>query len=283
MDFELSHVPRAAPRVDDARTIRGCIVRPVGAGPHPVVILAHGYTSFMDWGFFPELSRRFAVAGVASVRFNFSGSGIGADRRTMTQPDVFRMNSYLHELEDLQVLHDHLHGGHWPDLDAGRASLLGHSRGGAMALIHASETGDYRSVVTWAAIDRVLNFSAERLALWERQGFLDVMHWTARRRLPLSVETLRAARDQAERLDVLAACRRLEVPTLIVVGDADPTVPAAAGSNLAAAAGAAARLLEVPGGDHTFGAIEPFWESIPDTLGLVFRATVSHVATNSDV
>ncbi len=152
-----------------------------------------------------------------------------------------------------------------------------------MALIHASETGDYRSVVTWAAIDRVLNFSAERLALWERQGFLDVMHWTARRRLPLSVETLRAARDQAERLDVLAACRRLAVPTLIVVGDADRSVPGSAGSSLAAACGAEAQLLEVPGGDHTFGAVEPFRESIPDTLRLVFRATVSHIVAISDV
>lgn len=280
--FSWSYTTDAPPADADGnpqhRTLRARLTLPeVGRPPFPVAILVHGYTGFMDWGFFPVLSRELALAGVASVRFNFSGSGIGPDLVTMTEPDVFRRNSYLHELGDLREVHDKVHGGAWPQLDAAHCSIVGHSRGGAMSLVHASETNDYRTVVTWAAIDRILNFSTERLDLWRRQGFLDVMHWTARRRLPLDVATLHAAESHVGRLDVLAACRRLVCPVLVVMGDRDPGVPFAAAESLAAACGSRGRLLRIAGGDHTFGATHPFREPLPETLHLALRKTVSHV------
>lgn len=262
-----------------SRTLRGRVVLPQGgSGPYPVVFIAHGYTSFMDWGFFPVLSRRLADLGIASLRWNFSGSGIGADLTTMTEPGVFEHNSYLHELEDLRVLREALDEGRWPELDPQRCSILGHSRGGAMSLVHAAEHGGYRSVVTWAAMDRILQFSLQRLELWQRQGYLEVMHWTAGRRLRLDVGTLHAAQAHAARLDVLAASRRLALPWLIVMGDADRTLPFEVAERLQAAGGPRSELCRIVGGDHTFGARHPQNSPLPPTLEKALEASCEYLA-----
>ena len=278
--FDLAHVTHAPPGNPDGspqeRTVRGRLTLPEGPGPHPVVLIAHGYTTFMDWGFFPEIADRLAAQGVASLRFNFSGSGIGPDLVSPTEPERFARNSYLHELDDLATVRAALDRGDWPLLDPDRVGILGHSRGGAMSLIHAAEHRGYRALVTWAAIDRILQFTPERLAQWRVDGVVDVMHWTARRTWQLDVSTLRAAEQHAERLDVLAACRKVPAPVLVVMGDADAGLAPAVAENLAAAAGERGELCWVPGGDHTFGARHPLRRPLPDTLERVLEATTQH-------
>ena len=68
---------------ETGRVIRGRVDVPSGAlavsGRAPCAILLHGFKGFMDWGFFPDMARRLASHGVASVRFNASGSGVGED------------------------------------------------------------------------------------------------------------------------------------------------------------------------------------------------------------
>lgn len=281
IDFTASAPPLGADGQAQKRTLRGRIVTPeTGTSPYPVVLIAHGYTSFMDWGFLPVLSQRLADLGIASLRWNFSGSGIGPDLTTMTEPGQFEYNSYLHELEDLAILRNALDSGRWPELDSSRCSIVGHSRGGAMALIHAAERGDYQAVVTWAAMDHTLQFSARRQELWKQQGYLEVMHWTARRRLRLDVSTLLAAEDHADRLDVLAASSRLDSPWLIVMGDADQSLPFAVAERLYQAAGPKAQLFRVHSGDHTFGARHPMPSPPPSALEQVLQASCSHLVSH---
>ena len=45
-----------------------------GARPgeaRPAVVICHGFKGFKDWGFFPKLSERLAVAGFTALSFNF--------------------------------------------------------------------------------------------------------------------------------------------------------------------------------------------------------------------
>lgn len=283
IDYTSSAQPFDHDGTQQERTLHGRIDLPAnGQPPFPVVVIAHGYTSFMDWGFFPPLVSALAERGYASLRFNFSGSGIGPDLVTMTRPEVFRKNSYLHELADLHLLRDRLRSGFWPELDPSRCSLLGHSRGAAMGIVHAAEDGGYETVISWAGMDSILQFTHERLRLWEEQGELDVMHWTARRRLPLDVATLHAARADADRLDILAACRRLRCRLLVVMGDADRSLPFAVAERLRAAAGDRGTLCRIPGGDHTFGARHPIQEPLPGPLEEALDVTLRHAVEVAD-
>ena len=125
------------PGAVDGGVVRGRLVQPAGRGPFPCVLQVHGYTLYADWGFHPELSRWLAARGIASVRFDFSGDG--REPGGGVDFGVLARNTYLAELEDLAAVH------RWmlaePRIDAGRLALVGHSRGGAMGLLHAAETG----------------------------------------------------------------------------------------------------------------------------------------------
>lgn len=50
----------------------------------PVVIYAHGFNSFKDWGNFDLIAVQVAAAGFVFIKFNFSHNGT-----TPTQPSEF--------------------------------------------------------------------------------------------------------------------------------------------------------------------------------------------------
>ena len=45
------------------------------SGKQPLVIYAHGFNGFKDWGNFDLIATRFAEAGFCFLKFNFSHNG----------------------------------------------------------------------------------------------------------------------------------------------------------------------------------------------------------------
>ena len=133
---------------NDGLTIRGEVY---GAQPALAsVIICHGFKGFAHWAFFPYLARKLAEAGLTAITFDFSGSGIGPDRESFTEPAAFAGNTFSRELEDLDLVEDHARRKKWID---GKFGLFGHSRGGGMAILFAAAEGSQvNSLVTWAAI-----------------------------------------------------------------------------------------------------------------------------------
>lgn len=261
-------------RIDSERVLRGRFVpATLGPAPWPCVTMVYGHTSFMDWGFYPELSHRLAAVGIASVRFNYSGDGLGEDLETFENEALFARTGYGWELDDLARVRAYTL--EHPEIDDRRCAVLGHSRGGGMALLHAAECGDYRAVITWNAIDEVLRFSSERLAEWEENGQIRVQHWTAGRRARKDVSVLRHARTHAQRFDIPSACGRLQCPTLILQAADDRSVPESAAHAIASACPPGlARVQVIPDADHVFGGRHPLRE-IPASLSAALDATVN--------
>ena len=56
--------------------VRGYVHLPPGAEAAPVVLLAHGFKGFADYGFLPLTAERLAAAGFVAVRYSFSHCGI---------------------------------------------------------------------------------------------------------------------------------------------------------------------------------------------------------------
>jgi len=262
------------------RIVRGRVIRPAAPadGPLPWVLVLHGFKGFMDWGFFPELSRRLADAGLAAVLFNTSGSGIGPDLASFTEEQAFARGTLSRQLEDIARVREHVLSGAFPGLDPARAGLFGHSRGGAMGLIHAAETGDYRAVVTWAAFDDADRYGAAVKAAWRREGALPILNSRTGQVLRIDVEVLDDFERNRDRFDIPAACARLKAPTLLLHGDADEAVDARALERLAAALPEREAVL-IPGAGHTFGAVHPL-ESVPEDLELACGKTVTWLRTH---
>jgi dipeptidyl aminopeptidase/acylaminoacyl peptidase len=267
-------------RIDDerepGRIVHGRVTLPQAAlAPLPWVLMLHGFKGFMDWGFFPELATRLAQVGIATVGFNTSASGVGEDLATFTELAAFRRGTLSRQLEDIERVRAEVRSGALGALDPARGAVFGHSRGGGMALLHASEAGDYRAVVTWAALSDFDRWDEATKQIWRRSGEIRVMHARTGQELPIGVEVLEDFERNRERFDLLAACRRLRAPVLALHGSADESVEPESLDRIADALprdrGSRAQLLEGQG--HTFGAQHPL-VSIPQALAGALETTV---------
>ncbi len=137
--------------------------------PRPAVVVVHGFKGFKDWGMFPPLAERLARAGFATVTFNLSGSGVD-DAGEFVWPERFGHNTFSAELEDLGRVVDALVAGELGVAPPSTVGLVGHSRGGGIAVLHAARDARVRALVTWSAISSVERWSPHEVAEWRRAG-----------------------------------------------------------------------------------------------------------------
>lgn len=238
------------------------------------IVLCHGFKGFKDWGFFPYVAETLADRlRVAVVSFNFSGSGVGADLESFDDPEGFGHNTFTRELDDLGGILDGLADGRLGSLqfDApGRFGVLGHSRGAVSAIL-AGERSSVGAVVTWAGVAHVQRY----VAIFDDVPDGEAVTVTNARTgdvLPLYDDVKRDILDHPGKFDVVASLRRSRVPTLVVHGTEDPTVPLD-DARLLASAGPDVRLVEVTGAGHTFEVGHPFSGPSPQ-LNVALEHTV---------
>ncbi len=241
------------------------------------VIICHGFKGFGHFAFFPYLADQLADAGFRAITFDFSGSGIGDDRENFTNPIAFTHNTYLQELDDLDAVVGEAKVNDWIDDEYG---LLGHSRGGAMAILHAARDSGVKTLVTWAAISSTNRWGAEVVSAWRESGYIDIPNARTGQSIPLSIDLLHEVEEFGEtKLNVAAAASRIESPWLILHGDNDETVPVSEAERLAALSDGRSTLRVMQGANHTFGGKHPLTE-VPPILAGTVRETVDFFAAN---
>ena len=262
MHFELTS-PEGLP-------IRGNLDAP--EKPVALVVAVHGFKGFKDWGFFPWLAERLVGHGFAVCRFNMSRSGIGDDPETFERLDLFEHDTWSVQLADLRLVVA------WATerVPSVPVFLLGHSRGGGVVLLGAEGVPRLRGVVVWAPVSHVDRWDAETLRQFDERGFTEVVNARTQQTMRVSRAMFDDWTGNRERLDILAAASRLDVPLLVVHGARDESVPVGEGRALAAAAPDAATGVIVPAG-HTFNAIHPL-VTIPPELSLAAEMTAHFVA-----
>ena len=250
-------------RIENASgdTIRGDLRHPEGASDLPILIICHGFTAHKDWGPFPHIGRRFASEGFASIVINFSHNGVGADSRRFNEPEKFARNTIGKELEDLRALTGALTGGRLGSgvVNPARIGILGHSRGGGVAILAAREIRPIGGVATWSSVSTFRRYTDHQRQIWEREGYLPVTIRGMRTKLRFDLSILRDLETHAERYDLPKAVAELKVPLLLVHGAADVSVkPAEAETLKRAADPARSELVMLEGEGHMFGAGHPF-------------------------
>src|SRR5574337_65639 len=127
----------------------------IGGRPVPVIIFLHGFKGFKDWGHFPLVCENLARSGFAVIRFNFSWNGTTPGHPLdFVDLDAFAKNTFSKELFDVEAVIDDLvwRAGKEVNCDPKRIGLLGHSRGGGIALLAGFRDERIKAVATWAGV-----------------------------------------------------------------------------------------------------------------------------------
>jgi dienelactone hydrolase len=253
-------------RNESGDIITGDFRYPEGGAGLPLLIICHGFTAHKDWGPFPHFGRRFAELGFASAVFNFSHNGMGPGSKRFTELEKFSRNTIGKELEDVRAL---LRGAGEERFGAGRIDpsrigIVGHSRGGGIAILSASREPRIRGVAALATVASFHRYSPHQREVWERDGFIPVTVRGLRTRLKFGIEVLRDLDANREMYDIPRAVRALTVPLLLVHGAADVSVrPAEPESLYAVAERSRTEFVLLEGTGHAFGAKHPYRHGSP--------------------
>ena len=195
----------------------------------PIIIFCHGYKGFKDWGAWNLMAKSIANMGFCFIKFNFSHNG-GTLENPIDFPDLeaFGKNNYTKELDDLGDVID------WaqktfkndPNVDANKIILIGHSRGGGIAILKASEDPRIIHLITLAS---VCDFGKRTATIgdaeeWKKQGVKYVQNGRTKQQMPHYYQFYEDFKANEERLNIESAEKRLKIPHLIIHGDNDNAI-----------------------------------------------------------
>lgn len=192
-------------------TLSGTLTKPRNAeGKLPMAILLHGLSTDSDWCM--DIAWFLADAGIASVRFDFAGTGssTGAQEDMTVGSEVANTIDILDYVKSLSFV------------DTDNIFLVGKSMGGVDAVLaNQRRADDIKALVLW--------YPGFGVSDAVRHGFL-LGEFFDPQNLP---ETLTAAGytygkaflEEAMNLDMTAACRSCEQPVMILHGDQDFVAP----------------------------------------------------------
>ncbi len=227
----------------------------------PVIILLHGFKGFKDWGFFPDLATSLVYSDYVTITLNFSKNGIGADGKTFTELENFAQNTISLELSDVETILQAIKKGQIDNhaINPEAIGLVGHSRGGAVALLTALEHDDIGAVVTWAPVGDLYRFRDEQIKQWQTQGYIEVLNQRTGQIFKMNRTYWDDLQKNKEKFNLFERIQDLDVPALFIHGSEDETVPVEDSKQLYENCGAYSKRLEIiDGTDHTFGIKHPF-------------------------
>jgi dipeptidyl aminopeptidase/acylaminoacyl peptidase len=156
--------------------------------------------------------------------FNFSHNGVGIGEKRFTEKDSFEHNTFSEDLLDVQAILDVLESGSVGEaskIDAARVGIIGHSRGGGIALLAAAAESRIKAVAAWSSVARFDRYTAEQKLRWREKGTILLSSPNFPSGLRIGTDLLDDLEENSGRLNILDAVRRMEKPLLIVHGSAD--------------------------------------------------------------
>ncbi|EDP72730.1 hypothetical protein FBALC1_16552 [Flavobacteriales bacterium ALC-1] len=245
----------------------------------PIIIFCHGYKGFKDWGAWDLMAKKIAEAGNYFIKFNFSHNG-GTMENPIDFPDLeaFGNNNYTKELDDLNDIFGWVQDRFIDNslVDINQICLVGHSRGGGIAILKASEDIRITKLITLAS---VCSFGKRTstvgdLEAWKKTGVKYVLNGRTKQKMPHYYQFYEDFIANEERLNIELAVKRLNIPYLIIHGDNDTSILIDEAKQLQQW-NPKSQLEIIEGANHVFNTKHP-WEK--ENISAELETVVSHIS-----
>ncbi|HAM71501.1 MAG TPA: alpha/beta hydrolase [Verrucomicrobiales bacterium] len=199
-------------------------------GRKAVVLIGHGVTGNKDRAWAVALGEALSREGIAALRFSYSGNGASGGR--------FVDSTISKEVGDLGAVIAAVQG--WT------VGYIGHSMGGAVGVMRASEDSRISLLVSLAGMVHTAAFAEREFgAVTPGQGFM----WDEPS-CPLSADYMKDLRGIGS---LEGRATKIRVPWLLVHGTTDDVVPVGDSRDIFARADRSrTQLIEIPGANHVF-------------------------------
>lgn len=269
---------------NEAFTLTGAAGRPIygdytyddNNAIYGTIIFIHGFKGFKDWGAHHLSAAFFAENGYRYLKFNLSHSGVtSANMNDVTDMEAFATNTISKELFDIDAVISYAA----VTFPSAPMYLIGHSRGGGLAIIQAAKDQRISKLVTWSAVaDFSSLWKKEQEKDWMLTGQITVENARTKEKMPLNRTLLEDFNQHKESSNIKAAAQRVAIPWLILHGDNDINVNFSVAQELAQKQ-LNAEIQKIEGADHVFGASHPYTkEELPAHLQALVEKTLAFLS-----
>ncbi|HQQ56043.1 MAG TPA: alpha/beta fold hydrolase [Mesotoga sp.] len=191
----------------EGNRIFGIFELPESGDSFPVVVMLHGFTGehIVSTFKYPRLSRRLVESGVATVRFDFRGSGDSEGEFC----DMSPLTELRDALEIVALVKE-------KSCFNGKLALIGYSMGGMVASLLAGREREFDAVLLWSPV--IMNgefFSREEYSFSSNEKYKDI----------LGLKLGHGFQKDGLSVDAAAELANYRGPLMIIHGSEDESVP----------------------------------------------------------
>lgn len=247
----------------------------------PLVILLHGFKGYKDWGAWDEIAKLFTSENVIFCKMNFSHNG-GTVENPIDFPDLeaFSENNYSKEVSDVQTVIHHLLNKEDinPFINKNNITLIGHSRGGGIAIIEGHYNKNISKIVTWAGVsDFEKRFNdAQALDFWKKNDVIYIENSRTKQQMPLKYQFYKDFVKNKHRFDIPSILEELKKPILAIHAELDETVLKEEAQLIKSKADQAT-YFEIKNANHVFNTSHPYGGSLPEEAKLLVNETLKFI------
>jgi pimeloyl-ACP methyl ester carboxylesterase len=235
--------------------------------PQPIAIFIHGFRAFRDWGFIPHIATGLANSGIMTLAIDFSMNVLTDKENILFDMDLFRKNTVTQEITEVRMLINKIADGsiNLPTAWNGEVYLIGHSLGGAIAIMSAYEQPIVTKLVTICSICDFDIYTARQKEKWNALGRKEFTDSTSGQLIILDLNFLLDRLQYSGEMSLTSIVSKLNIPYFVLHTEADATVNPKTAYILANAVinKELVRVEIVPHGNHQLNTIHPFTDTNP--------------------
>lgn len=144
--------------------------------------------------------------------------------KAILQDSTCAENTFTRELDDLGLIDFLSENKDDYNYDTDNVTLMGHSRGGGIAILKTSEDKRITRLITLSSVNNFDRYTDSLKKKWKETGYLEVLNSRTNQMMRQNYTLIEDLEKNRSRLDIQKAITEISVPLLLIHGTQDISV-----------------------------------------------------------